>query len=412
MKRTKKETRIVLLGGRVFPALMNTLTDAENIKKLIPLTTRQSRYTIQDFQNALGENLKQKCILLNGPYIEAEDIKSVKNKLSKIVKAEKDPIAIDITACPKIPALVAWDIAREFNLSIMYVSAYSANIFRFNFKNGRYILGKNKELKLMEVKNYLSLYGRKMRNNFNINWLKIARPKENTAYKICKYLVSQKEYGVKFLKFFRCTANEEKVDDIIKVDVTKESNCRRHFPQKQEVIEKFYEIFRFLVENGVINDLEFYLPNSISFNIHVHNQSFLNGKWLDYYIYRVLKDSGMFYNCGYSIGIPTENTENELDFIGIAREDRIRNWVYVVEGKTGKITSKDFDTLNTTADLIGGRAVVRFFVINEFTKNINKPRRNSLQKQAEERSINLIFADDLEGNKLIERFEKPKFQPI
>ena len=411
MKRTKKETRIVLLGGRVFPALTNTLTDAENIKKLIPLTTLQSRYTVQDFQNALSENLKQKCISLADPHIEAEDIEAVKNKLSKIVKAEKDPIAIDITACPKIPALSAWDIARESNLSIIYVSAYSANIFRFNFKDGRYTLVRTRP-RSMEVKNYLSLYGRKMRNNFNINWLKIARPKENTAYEICKYLVAQKEYGVRFLKFFRCIANEEKVDDIIKVDVTKESNCKRHFPQKQEVIEKFYEIFRFLVENGVITDLEFHLPNSISFNIHVHNQSFLNGKWLDYYIYRVLKDSGMFYNCGYSIGIPTENTENELDFIGVAHGDRIRNWVYVVEGKTGKVTGKDFDTLNTTADLIGGRAVVRFFVINEFTKNINKTKRNSLQKQAEERSINLIFADDLEGNKLIERFEKPKFQPI
>ncbi len=417
MKRTKNDTRIVLLGGRVFPALMNTLTDAENIKKLIPLTTRQSRYTVQDFQNALSENLKQKCILLDDPYIEAEDIKAVENKLSNIVNAEKGPIAIDITACPKIPALAAWELARKSDLSIIYVSAYSANIFRFNFKDGRYTIDKNKRLRLTKVKDYLSLYGRKIRNNFNIKWLRIAKPEEETAYEIGRYLISQKEYGVKFLKFFRCIANKKGKNDYLMVTALDGGNCKKHLPKDKNEVKKFGEIFDFLQGKRVIKNLKFDLPHNISFDIYTQNQSFLNGKWLDYYVYRILKDSGLFYDCDYSVGIPSDNnTEIELDFIGIAQAKSINNWVYIVEGKTGKPerkkSGKDFDTLSAAAYLIGDKAVVKFFVIHEYVKNIDEQSKKNLENKAQELNINLVFADDLEKDDLIERFEKPKFQPI
>ncbi len=401
--------RIVLLGGRSFPALLNILRDSVGLVKVIAFSTPQRPHILEQFKDALPPYLRNKY---ESDIIDPDNFEAAYNKLFETISELEEEVSIDITPAPKIPALAAWEIARKFRAEIIYTSVVSMIRFRFDFSDSTYPRVYSEKLldESMDVRTYLSLYGRKMRRNWSVMELELnsddVSRKENLAFEVGRHFVINYDVYQYLLPFLRCLLNKsDRIDDFIFVSRNAIYGCDKYWKRNKDRWKMFEREFEYMESIGLIRDLkkglfnaEFLLPSS--------NEQFLLGKWLDFYIYTLSRYTDLFQDCEYSVEIPSsENTRNELDFIGIS----YKGWVYIAEAKTGEVTRKELDALNTVADLIGGRAIVKYMILFRNSNQISE----SFVSQARERWINVLSVRDIASLDLFrERLSKPEFGPI
>ncbi len=387
--------RVVLLGGRSFPALLNLLYDAEHIDELIVFSTYQRRRAIDEFTRMVPPSFVGR---IRRELIDAENFHQALNRMYEIISSINGDISIDITPAPKIPALAAWEVARKMGATIIYTSVSSTSQLRFSFKDGPKISRIPLSTRLLNLDTYISLYGRSLVENERLHLPNLKKPVERTAYEIGRYFIDRMNISIDFLKFMRCLVSGKAEKDMIHVSYSPQQGRCKNIPFRRE----YAQMLQFLYRMGVISSLHIE-GESVKFRIGVLEAGFISGKWLEYYIYRVLDGSGLFHDSRFSVEIPAVETRNEIDFIGIRRD---KGWLYIVEAKTGRVSRRDLDTLDSIAHLIGGNAVVRYMVV--FGRNLS----SSLRAQARERRINLLSAEDLYPEKLVESISRPRFEPI
>lgn len=364
---------------------------------------------LEQFKDALPPYLRNKY---ESDIIDPDNFEAAYNKLFETISELEEEVSIDITPAPKIPALAAWEIARKFRAEIIYTSVVSMIRFRFDFSDSTYPRVYSEKLldESMDVRTYLSLYGRKMRRNWSVMELELnsddVSTKENLAFEVGRHFVINYDVYQYLLPFLRCLLNKsDRIDDFIFVSRNAIYGCDKYWKRNKDRWKMFEREFEYMESIGLIRDLkkglfnaEFLLPSS--------NEQFLLGKWLDFYIYTLSRYTDLFQDCEYSVEIPSsENTRNELDFIGIS----YKGWVYIAEAKTGEVTRKELDALNTVADLIGGRAIVKYMILFRNSNQISE----SFVSQARERWINVLSVRDIASLDLFrERLSKPEFGPI
>ncbi len=401
--------RVVLLGGRSFPALLSILRDSGELGKIIAFSTPQRPHILERFRDALPPHLRDK---FESDIMDPEHFEAAYEKLFGAVSKWDGRVSIDITPSPKIPALAAWEVARSFNAEIIYTSI--ASMVRLRFVPSGYshpqVRSENLLDRSMDVKMYLSLYGRSMKRNWSIMELEVipdgTSDKGDLGFEIGRHIVENYAIYQHLLPLLRCLLNKaERIEGFALVERRALYGCQKHWKWDRSRWKKFEVELEYIESVGLIRHLKKGLF-SAEFMVPLSNEQFILGKWLDFYIYRLSRDTGIFQDCEYSVEIPSsENTRNEIDFIGISRRGR----VYIAEAKTGEITRKELDVLNTIADLIGGRAVARYMVLFRSRKQVSE----SLVSQAGERWINLLTVEDISSAEdLRSRFSSPEFGPI
>ncbi len=399
--------RVVLLGGRSFPALLNILRDSTNLERVIAFSTPQRPYILEQFRDVLPPSLKEKYV---SDIIDSDDFEAAYDRLFETLYGLEGEVSIDITPAPKIPALAAWEVARRLNAEIIYTSIASMVRFRFHFPGSSHphVYSENLLDESMNVGMYLSLYGRKMRRNWDVNGLNLASDdrKEELAFEMGRHFVENYDVYRHLLPFLRCLLNRsDRIDGFAFVGKKALYGCDRYWKRNKERWRRFEGELEYLENVGLIRDLKKGLFN-LEFLLPSSNEQFVLGKWLDFYIYKLSRDTGIFLDCEYSVEIPSSsNTRNELDFIGISRQ----GWVYIAEAKTGEVSRQELDILNTVADLIGGRAVVKYMVLFKRPEEVSE----SFVSQAKERWINVLSIEDIMSSDSIgAKFLKPEFGPI
>ncbi len=399
--------RVVLLGGRSFPALLNILRDSTNLERVIAFSTPQRPYILEQFRDVLPPSLKERYA---SDIIDSDDFEAAYDRLFETLYGLEGEVSIDITPAPKIPALAAWEVARRLNAEIIYTSIASMVRFRFHFSSSSHphVYSENLLDESMNVGMYLSLYGRKMRRNWDVNGLNLASDdrKEELAFEMGRHFVENYDVYRHLLPFLRCLLNRsDRIDGFAFVGKKALYGCDRYWKRNKERWRRFEGELEYLENVGLIRDLKKGLFN-LEFLLPSSNEQFVLGKWLDFYIYKLSRDTGIFLDCEYSVEIPSSsNTRNELDFIGISRQ----GWVYIAEAKTGEVSRQELDILNTVADLIGGRAVVKYMVLFKRLEEVSE----SFVSQAKERWINVLSIEDIMSSDSIgAKFLKPEFGPI
>ncbi|GEM_PF-3595153 len=395
-----RELRVVLLGGRIFPPLRNLLADREKIGRLLLFTTPQTPNKPENFVKTLPQGLRERVVVKRGEIIDPEDYEAFIRRLKELLERWSGPVSVDITSSPKIPALAAWEALRQRQGTVLYSLASSSVVVRFNFKDNEIRIAKEK-MEPIRVAQYLHLYGRDVRKNFDVEQLSFSGEleKQEAAYRVALHIIGQASFGIKFLKFFRCFVSVKEEGGVIRANLKERKECKKYY------LKNMIELFRFLAHRGL---LKLKRENPLEVEVTVNNAGFLTGKWLDFYLYMVLKESGLFYDCDYSVEIPRGEAKNEIDFIGVSKD----GVVFVAEAKTGEVGRKDLDTLEATVNLIGGNAVVKYLVAHQREASLHPDALSSLKAQAEEHRINLLFSESLPPENLIKAFKEPKFQPI
>ncbi len=141
------------------------------------------------------------------------------------------------------------------------------------------------------------------------------------------------------------------------------------------------------------------------FTLSERQYAFLNGAWLELYVYKTAQDLGIFHDCQWNKEIVDNNPEREaktaLQYNELDVSMTYKAQLLIVECKTGKagFESKTLDDLVTIADLVGGRFVGKLLVTNKSSSDDIDPRKelphNDFLKKAHRKGIYIVTREEL-----------------
>lgn len=344
----------------------------------------------------VSEKMKEKAKYLAETF-ERKGVKVIQSKLDNeldfeqmeqqlidlISQYEDENIALNVTGGTKLMAISAQQVFSMADKPIFYLDTDNNRII-FISKDEQHQIIPSKELNAKtELDIYLSAYGFKLINK---------KTKTNDAF-------SHLAEG--FVKFY-----DECKNDIPLLNkyasLCDKGNLKVELDNKESRISSFTDLLEDLSDSGIIK----YHHNQIDFKEN-ENKDFLNGIWLEEYVYQAIKDLKNIDDIAFSVDIgnhkyqlnkneysqENKGNKNEFDIAFIAK-----NKLHIIECKTQKLEKKEIkaedilyklETLKDYGGLFTKKCLVSYYPIPDAVHN-----------RAKELKIEIIQAKDIQRLKI------------
>ena len=379
--------QVLLVGGRQAPNVIGAMLLRP--ERVVLLVSRDARNQVSDVLDSLRgiETLSppdEDEIIEVGAYDYDESVVACKTICEKY---QDHIVQFNLTGSTKIMAFAAYDVARQCK---------KAEAFYVNTTKGEFVWLVGSRSNLVEpfhldVKTYLSIYGREAKRTFD--FAKLSFTKEQ-AIRASRLLAGAAPQSAKLLHAIR----------------KKQGSGRRAIvyskPNEQE-----QELITQLVASNVIDVTP---PNNLIIRSN-EDWNFFKGDWLEIYVWdeaRRQKDNNgqpLFDECEMSLEIPAGNAVKEIDVACLYQAQMIH-----CSCKTDKkpFNTLYLDELRSVSSLIGGRFCSRVFITNGVFHN--EEQQKKFLAQAKQREIVVVTGDSLKdvGNILASQAIRPDFRRI
>lgn len=401
----KKKALLILSGGRAMPNMLTVIDEKPDL--IVALVSQDDVGKLPQLQSAVTRLFhdEDKQPELNVSYIvDAFDLCDIQEKCQQAVKDYIDYDWIfNITAATKVMSIGAYEVAKKLTeqgkpIRCWYVDTSHSNVVS--------LIGDLRDSSLFDISmdQYAAIYN--------------CRISSGT-------LEDQRQYCQDhWIPFTRFLVTDSSFVDLLK-DILKKVNPKpskeggpRTYPissitrEHHMLLEEAYKV-------GLLDDLQ-KNGNDISIRLSYTQANFLDGPWLEAYVWDEARQLGLFSDCQWNQRVidprrpDDKDSKNELDVSMIYKAQLL-----AVECKTGNDSFKP-DTLyklDSVTSLLGGRFVSKILVTSQPIPNHDRNQQKSYEDfkdKAEERGIVLVAREKLSNIReiIIEQAKTPKHARI
>ncbi len=275
---------------------------------------------------------------------------------------------VNVTCATTVMSIAAYEVAKEKGLSCWYLDSDSR---RVTVLRGAPPGG---EVFRVSVSDYIEWYGRKIRPQA------LESPDEATR------------------KLARRLASDATQTTLFRQSLVKAVSGRRVREQEASKIEievspEGMGIILAAQEAGLVNEVLPLNNGRCQFVLlGAHSLDFLNGGWLEMYVWIVASETGLFApdELCFSFKIPASGQENEIDFAAASA-----GTLLIAECKTdaNPFKSSYLDKLTAIAGLIGGNFVGKMLVTNQ-TPDLTNSGVQGFFSQAEAKRVVVVTQNE------------------
>ncbi len=384
-----KRVLVLLIGGRLTPNFISVLALQPN--EVVCLVSEDEQDKFKTVQEVLSPSAN---VTVNSEpvVVPAFDLQQTIERCLGIVDSFPDAeVVFNVTGATKIMAIGAYEVAKRRNCRAVYVNTANGQILDLIPPEA---ISFPIQIKLSD---YLSFYNREPSCTFDFNSLSIS---QDQALQVCDYLAHTK-YGAEAIDLLRRN-NRGRGKRTITIKL------------KSSLSSELWKVLERLNEFGILKQLKKKSETEFSYQIACNEDwNFLNGTWLEVYVWHQAKTLPLFDDCQFSFEIiGTDGVRKELD-VGCIYQGQLIHCSCKSEKKPFK--TSHLDELSAVSHLLGGNFCTRLFVTNvrtpsEEDKNTWESYQRFLQ-QANDRKIVVVTGDELPhiAEKLSQEAKKPTF---
>jgi hypothetical protein len=392
--------RIMVMGGRFAPHFLGVVVAPPDIVEIVASKNTDPKQ-VEYAEKALN-SINLKVTEDNKNIVDAYNFQDAFTVFKNLInKYPNSHLTFDIISAPKIPSFAARDVAKEFNQQLIFVDSRNGQIIKVEPQEES-----NKFRIQIGLEEYLRCFGREPEYTFNISQLSI---NSDIAQKVSEFLVDNHESSNEALELIRSTGQGRNKRTI-------------PFKKSKSVTSNALSILKKLNDFGLIYNIESDENNKVKYTIENDcDFKFLEGLWLEFYIYSRAKEmideenQEFWDDIAMSVRIHTERSNKEIDIACMYRGQLI-----MCSCKSGKnvFETKHLDELRSVSDLVGGDFTTRLFITNQLPPAANNHSSyNDYQKfldQAKARKIVVVTGESLKNIENILRLEaiQPTYQRI
>ena len=352
-------------------SIPNILTVIHQQPQLVVAVCSTDSY--QDFPK-LKEAIKQilpSCSVESVDPVDAFDLREITDRCEGILKKyPKGDWVFNITAATTIMSIAAYEVAKKHSYTCWYLNTSKARVVTLVGETG------DESVFKIGVKQYAIAYNREL---------------------ILGELEEHRDQSEKYwLSFAQKLGRNPYYAEILKQVMLEIGRARRGRPSKTEakdyiLTKSSHETYQMLEEAkhvGLLNTLSKDEFSNISFGLSYLQDKFLNGAWLEAYVYDEARQLNIFDDYQWNQKIKDGDNKNELDVSMTYKAQLI-----IAECKTGDeaFTSDTLYQLNAVANMLGNRFVGKILITSLPKKGASKV----FEAKREGLSIVLATAEDL-----------------
>lgn len=381
---TKKKALLTLFGGRSFlPAALTLMYEKPEI--VVAISSRESYRDLHLLQRAIDKYQKKhnfSCLLETPEGVDAFNVSEIQHVCENMVARYPDRDWIfDITAATSLMTLAAYEASKAAN-------GKSGSMIRCWYLNTAHtrvipLLGEGCDEKIfnIDVEDYAAAYGRDL---------------------VTGDLEDHRQYSEQhWLPFAQMLGKNPPLAALMNELMSKNANDRpgKQAPKlytRKNLPSGTYSLLEKAQQIGLLSQLSCNSDSSISFQLSYLQDRFLNGAWLEAYVWDAAKQlwdekrgKALFDDCQWNQKVNDGNSKNELD-VALTYKAQL----LIAECKTGETESFSTETLyklDSVASIFGGRFVGRL-LISSISK---KKPSNDFLAQAKSRRIVVVTGDEL-----------------
>jgi Domain of unknown function (DUF1887) len=379
----KKKALLILSGGRAMPNMLTVIHEKPEL--IVALVSQDEIGRLQQLRNAIAALFRDKDGKpeLNTSYIvNAFDLHDIQKKCWQVMKEHSDYNWIfNITAATKIMSIGAYEVAKELADQGRPVRCWYLNTSGTQVVS---LIGEPRDSSLfhIEIGQYGAVYNCRVspgiledeRQYCQDHWIPFSR-----------FLVQNPQY-IDLLK--------DLLDHKIKPTPSKSSKGAGEKKHRIPITNEIYTLLETAYKAGLLDYLQKEGDNLV-FKLCYTQFNFLNGPWLEAYVWDEANKIKLFSDCQWNQKIIDENklddkdSRNELDVAMIYKAQLL-----IAECKTGDKETTKAETLyklDSVAGSLGGKFVSRILVSSQSIPNGYEDFKN----KAHDLRIVLVDRDNL-----------------
>lgn len=331
---------------------------------IVPIASKQE--IAEGKWEKLRPNLEPLCKEITVPkVVNAVDLAEIKSKCYEAINENPDvEWVFNVTCATTVMSIAAYEVAKEKNIDCWYLDT--------NTRQVSPLVGSppQSDLYHISIEDYLKIYGRTISKR------------------------GQETISTELNKFIRKFADDVNFANKIQQSIQQSKSTGQ---PGQIVISSLDEEIKAIWQDanslGLVSNLIENSNGKLFLNINRESSIFINGGWLESYLWTVIKNDKSFDDSGYSIVIPPIKglSQYEIDFALT-----YAGMLLIIECKTGKsvFAGKHLDKLNSVANHLGSNFVGKIFITNQIPDETSDGVKGFLD-QAKENHIVVITGKDL-----------------
>jgi hypothetical protein len=368
------KAQLILVGGRPIPNILTIIHENPNI--IVAVCSKESKDRDWPHLERMIRALSPQSLILEPEPVDAFLVTDIQNIcISEMLRFPKAEWVVNVTTATSLMTLGAYKAAeicqKQCGLSIKcwYLDTAGTRIIPLVGK------GNDKEIFSIKVHQYVTTYDYGLQDGNSKDykerylmddWLEVAQQLGKNIVKaelLKEIMLDAKDSPKK--------GKDNNGNDIVKpVQLT-----------KSLALEKYY-LLEELEAVGLIKNLK---KDLSGFHFHISEQQhkFLNGSWLELYIYTAAKNLNLFDDIQWNKEIIDNNPERQvkkpLQFNEMDVSMTYKAQLLIVECKTGGagLSSKTLNDIVSMVDLIGGKFVGKILATNQSLNDESHTFRDS-----------------------------------
>ncbi len=402
---------LILVGGRPIPNVLTVIHEKPEL--IVAICSKESAKREWLDLNQAITRLLPSCPIEEPDPVDAFEVAEIQDTCEKELLRYPDANWIfNVTTATSLMTLGAYKAAEKYRrqykkpIKCWYLNTANTRVISL-IDEDRIDKGTDESIFSIEVDQYLTAHNYKLLpGNLNIyqkcylqdTWLTIAKrlgsnPQE--AYLLKQIMSEAEKTGNGSPK----RAKEGEVE-IFKGGYRSEK-CTSS------------EAHNLLKELEIVGILKKLRQDSIGlhFTLSERQYKFLNGAWLEIYVYQIAQELGIFHDCEWGQEIadnnPKRSVKTSLRYNELDVSMTYKAQLLIAECKTGKagLESETLDNLGTIADLLGGKFVGKLLVTNQSMSDDIDP--NDIDRKKEMSHNDFLTKADRKGIYVVTREELP-----
>jgi hypothetical protein len=364
-KKEKKKALLILIGGRQMPNFLTAQSLHPDV--ILPIASPEG---LKDSWEKIKPALNRLNLSVAEPKeVDAFDLNEIKEKCREAFADFPDyEWVFNITCGTSVMSIGAFEIAKEKGISAWYLDT--------NTRRVAVLCGQSPETDpyFVKIPDYLLSYGRRVGKS-GIN-----NPTE-----------SLKNYTRKLASDASATTDFQHAlaKAVQGKNVLKANNLELEIETPAEPVRS---LFYAAQQTGLLQNLREVDSAKLKFTLPDYEKyAFLNGGWLEFYVWLVANDLNKFDDTAYSLTIPTDGDQKEIDF-ALSYSGAL----LIAECKTDAkpFKTKYLEKLVSVSSLIGANFVGKIFITNQFPDDSNSAVKDFFN-QAKARQIVVVTGKEL-----------------
>jgi hypothetical protein len=400
-----KKALLILFGGRSMPNVLTIIHERPDL--IVPMISQSVQHTVPLLESStakLFEGTEHAYNLDTSHIVRPFDVEDVKAKCIQAVMGYPNLDWIfNITSATTLMSIGAYEAAKELlsrgeSIQCWYLNTAQTLVVP--------VLGAGRDDKIfhIEVEQYAAAYDcrfipgslEERRQDLEQKWLPLAQ------------MIGKNPQSIDQLKIALNTVGDNKPS-------------KRTGPKLYSVAESpdMYTLLKEAERFELLADLKV-TGGSISFWLSHLQFAFLDGAWLEAYVWDEARKVGIFSDCRWNLKVVDgkifterdKDSRNEIDVALIYKAQLL-----IVECKTGgrdALSAETLDWITGVATPLGGRFVSKILVSSLSMPNETDRSFELFRAKAESRSVFLATREDLPniGKVLEEQAKNPKYPRI